>query len=148
MSNKNRTYERALSAFFNNTDLTEEQKERLPSEVDGLSVRRKRLIEGVLEASSDPARIRALKRLHATFGLPSDLRILTYALTPDDPQLALQALKRLTVILQDEPSTLINDHKERLLERLSKLEVRLFHEEALTLTGRCLKLLRASVSSR
>ena len=50
MSNRNRTYERALSAFFNNSDLTEEQKERLPSEVDGLSVRRKKQISAVLDA--------------------------------------------------------------------------------------------------
>ena len=146
MSDRNRTYERALSAFFNNSDLTDEQKGRLPSEVDGLSVRRKRLISAVLEAQSERARTLALKRLHSAFGLPTDLRVLTYALSPDEPNLALQALKQLMSVLEDD-LTALEEHREPLLKRLSTLEVRLFHEEALTLTQACLKLLRASLIS-
>jgi hypothetical protein len=143
MSDKNRTYERALSAFFQGTELTTEQQERLPSEVDGVSVQRKKLIKAVLSASGDTARLSALKRLDERFGLPSDLQVLSYALSPDAPPLALKALKRLVVLIAEEPPELINAFKEELLERLSSLEIRLFQEEALELTQRCLRALRA-----
>ena len=143
MSDKNRTYERALSVFFQGTELTPEQQERLPSEVDGVSMQRKRLIKAVLSASDDTARLRALKRLDERFGLPSDIQVLSYALSPDAPPLALKALKRLSVLITEEPPELVNAFKEELLERLSSLEIRLFHEEALELTQRCLRALRS-----
>ena len=143
MSTKNRTYERALSAFFDGDTPTDEQKERLPSEVDGLSVRRKKLINAVLEADSTARRMSALKRLNQVFGLPANLTVLSYALTPDDPNLSLKALKKLSVLLTEEPNALILPHKEALLDRLRSLEIRTFNEEALMLTQRCVSTLKA-----
>lgn len=146
-SAKNPTYERALSVFFEGSSPTQEQRARLPTEVDGLSVRRKAMIKKVMEATSEHARTRALKRLHGSFGLTDDVRLLRWALTPDELPLTLAALKRLEGVLQgllqgqEEP--LPPQEREKLLERLSTLEVRLFHEEALSLTGRCLQHLRA-----
>lgn len=143
MSSKNRTYERALSAFFQDAQPTEEQRERLPSEVDGVSVQRKRLIKEVLSASSSAAQLRALRRLTERFGLPSDLQVVSCALRPDEPSLALKALKQLATLIEEEPPELLSAFKEELIERLSSLEIRLFHEEALVLTQRCLRGLRS-----
>ena len=145
-SPQNNTYQRALSAFFQGEAPSDEQRSRLPDEVDGLSVRRKAMIQAVEQASSPQARHRALLKLHRAFGLPSQVSILAYALTPEDPPLTLAALKRLEPLLRehithDEP--LSEAQRELLRERLTSLEVRLFQEEHLTLTSACLKLLRS-----
>lgn len=143
MTSKNRTYERALNAFFNDSQLTPEQREQLPSEVDGVSVRRKKLILEVLHATSSSSRLRALKQLNQHFGLPSDLQVLSYALTPDDPSLALKALKKLSILMKEEPADVLKAYKDEFLERLSTLEIRLFHEESLELTQQCIRRFRA-----
>ena len=143
MSSKNRTYERALSAFFGESSLSDEQRERLPSDVDGLSVRRKKMIQAVLDAPSPTARLNALKRLDKSFGLPSDLSVLSAALIPEEPALAVKALRGLAPLLNEEPLELLLSHRERLIERLRSLEIRLFHDEGLTLTQRCLTRLRS-----
>jgi len=139
---KNPTYQRALRAFFEGGAPAPAQRERLPDEVSGVTVRRQAMVDEALSAATREGRLRALRALSAAFGLPPDLRVLYLALTPDDEGLALAALAPLRRVLADEGPRLAEETREQLRERLRTLEARSFSEALLSATAECLRALR------
>ena len=139
---KNPTYQRALQAFFEGGAPAPEQRERLPDEVGGLTVRRKAMVDQVLSASSRDARLSALRALNAAFGLPPDLRVLYLALTPEDESLTLAALNALYPMLSEGTSQLTDETRAQLRDRLLGVETRSFNEAVLGAVGACLRALR------
>jgi hypothetical protein len=100
------------------------------------------MTEEVLRAPSREARLRALRALNATFGLPADLRVIYLALTPEDESLSLAALNALYPALTEQRATLSEETRAQLQERLLTLEARAFNEALLSAVGACLRALR------
>ncbi len=138
---KNPTYQRALQAFFEGGAPAPEQLERLPEEVDGLTVRRKAMIDDVLSAPSREVRLRALRALNGAFGLPPDLRVIYLALTPEDESLTLAGLNALYPVLREQSTPLIEEAREQLRDRLALIETRTFNEAILSAVGACRRAL-------
>ena len=132
---QNQTYQRALNAFFQGEVIPQALQQRLPDEVEGLSVRRSQCIQQVKQADSERSRLEALMRLNRDFGLPNDLEILYHALTPDQNQLNLVALQLLHTYLQTHDA---DAWREPLQERLELLQVRSFDAQVLDMVNQCL----------
>lgn len=146
-TSQNSTYERALAMFFEDGPSQEQQSE-LPSEVDGLSVRRKAMINAVHEARHETERLHALKLLYAQFGLPHQIQIIALALTSEDEALSLEALRILKgwiashLEMGEEGRATVHEWSAHLESRLEHLMIRSFHEEIQTLSAFCQRELK------
>lgn len=145
---KNATYERALAAFFEGQSPTEEQREQLPDDVEGLSARRQALIEAIYQAETTSEQLSLLKKLRLRFGLSHDIKMIHLALSTEDDALALEALERLETWLKqrinDETGTLkdgLEQWRARLAPRVDSLAFRSFNPKIQALASRCQDLL-------
>ncbi len=147
-SPKNNTYERALSAFFEDQAPTEEQRQHLPTDVDGLSARRQALIESILTCDDSVEQLRLVKQLRLRFGLTSDIRIICLALTTEDDPLALEGLQHLLRWLEargeESPERMRNSltaWKHELGRKVETLLLRSFNSKVQSLADQCNRLL-------
>lgn len=145
---KNSTYERALSAFFEGAEPTKEQRELLPSDVDGLSVKRQALVDKILQEESSREQLSLLKQLRLRFGLSSDIRILYLSLTTEDELLAQDALQLLVPWLEARSGDVTEQMKENLKSwrpalnrKVDTLLLRSFNPKIQKLAQQCSSLL-------
>ena len=136
-TSKNQTYQRALDAFFKGDEIPNTVKDQLPSEVDGLSVKRSQMIKQVKESPSDNLRSQALKALIKDFGIPSDLEIIYYALAPGQDYTNVLALETLQAYLQKHEN--VGSWQDLLKERLQSLQIRSFDTKLLHMIESCLE---------
>ena len=139
VTSQNQTYQRALEAFFQGESISKETKQRLPTDVEGLSIRRKAMIDAVKQAASERVRLEALSTLQRTFGLPQDLEMIYYALSPEQDHLNLVALQTLQTYLAS--NTTVGAWEERLMERLQIIQVRSFDQKILNHIDQCIDLI-------
>jgi hypothetical protein len=140
VTSQNQTYQRALEVFFQGENLSKEIKQRLPNDVEGLSIKRKTMVDAVKQAPSEKIRLEALSKLQRAFGLPQDLEMIYYALSPEQDYLNLVALQTLQIYLNG--NVAVGAWEERLIERLQSIQVRSFDQEILNHIDRCLDLIR------
>ena len=143
---KNATYERALKSFFEGGEPTSAQRSQLPEDIEGLSARRQSMIDAIWAAPDEYQQLKALRMLRSRFGLPSDIRIISLALHPEDEQMTLDALRSLENWLQGEkregePSELFLSWAPELRKRVESIMLRSFKEGLLNASQRCLLLL-------
>lgn len=145
---KNATYERALSAFFADQAPTDEQRQQLPSDVDGLSARRQALIDEIVISTDHLEQLRLVKQLRLRYGLSSDIRIINLALTTEDEGLAIEALtlllRWLEVRGENSAETMrqqIDSWRSTLSRKVDTLLLRSFNPKIQDLAGRCSRLL-------
>ena len=145
---KNATYERALSAFFEGHEPSEDQKKQLPDDVEGVSARRQALIESVLSSETTTEQLSPLRRLRLRFGLPSDIRIINLALGMEDESLAIEGLQSLKQWLEsrsgDTSETMKNGleaWRSKLNHRVDTLLFRSFNPKIQELASQCSRLL-------
>mgnify|MGYP000277120190 CR=1 FL=1 len=148
VQSKNATYERALAAFFEGQEPTQEQKEQLPDDVEGLSARRQALIEAIYQAETSSEQLTQLRQLRLRFGLPQDIKMIDLALSTEDDALSLEGLERLEQWLvtrvQAESTSLqdsLNSWRPRLNRRVDNLLFRSFNPKIQELAAKCQKLL-------
>lgn len=140
VTSQNQTYQRALEVFFQGENISKEIKQRLPNDVEGLSIKRSTMIDTVKQAPSERVRLEALSELQRVFGLPQDLEMIYYALSPEQDYLNLVALQTLQIYLNK--TMTVDAWEERLIERLQSIQVRSFNQEILKHIERCLDLIR------
>ena len=145
---KNATYERALSAFFDGQKPTVDQQKSLPTDIDGLSMRRQAMIEAVWNAEHDTDQLQALKLLRARFGLPHNIRIIILALNLEDEPMSLDALKALEQWLETQQNIgnqeLVTSWRSDIMSRIDRLVVHSFREDIQMIAQRCIHLMRVS----
>ena len=144
---KNVTYQRALSAFFGDQELTADQKQSLPQDVDGLSAKRQSMIKSVLEAPNASEELSALKLLRSRFGIPQDIRVITLALTLEDESLAVEGLKTLERWIESQQITsgeALESWRDELTTRIERLTLRSFRDDVQQHATRCLRSLASS----
>lgn len=147
-SKKNATYERALNAFFEGGQPSQEQQKSLPDDVAGLSARRQAMIDTVLSEPNEELQLQALRQLRLRFGLPTDIRILFIALRPDDEILSLEALKQLEHWLNVETrggqtSELLLHWAPQLRIPVEIIMLRSFKESLQSVASRCLSMIES-----
>ena len=145
---KNSTYERALSAFFSDQAPTEEQRQQLPSDVDGLSARRQTLIEEIIASEDSVDQLRLVKQLRLRYGLSSDIRVINLALTTEDEGLAIEALGLLARWLEvrgEDSAEMMHQQlvswRNTLSAKVDTLLFRSFNPKIQELAGRCSRML-------
>lgn len=145
---KNATYERALAAFFEGQEPTQEQREQLPEDVEGLSARRQALIESIYQAETASEQLVQLRQLRLRFGLPQDIKMIDLAISTDDDALSLEGLERLETWLntrvQSEPGALqdsLEAWRTQLTRRVDRLLFRSFNPKIQAKAAKCQELL-------
>lgn len=145
---KNATYERALAAFFEGQEPTEEQREQLPDDIEGLSARRQALIEAIYQAETASEQLIQLRQLRLRFGLPQDIKMIDLAISTEDDALSLEGLERLETWLsarvEAESGTLhesLEAWRSQLSRRVDRLLFRSFNPKIQALAETCQKLL-------
>ena len=145
---KNTTYERALSAFFADQAPTEEQRQLLPDDVDGLSARRQALIKELLDSEDSGEQLRLVKQLRLRYGLSSDIRVIILALTTEDEGLAIEALKLLRPWLEargeesaESMRSNLDSWRGTLSQKVETLLLRSFNPRIQELAAQCHRLL-------
>ena len=145
---KNATYERALAAFFEGQEPTEEQREQLPDDIEGLSARRQTLIEAIYQAETASEQLIQLRQLRLRFGLPQDIKMIDLAISTEDDALSLEGLERLETWLSARVKAESGDLHEsleawrsQLSRRVDSLLFRSFNPKIQALAEKCQKLL-------